>query len=38
MFQLFIIFQIPFKKKNGTHVDTTQTLQMIMQQRMETET
>ncbi|TDH11877.1 hypothetical protein EPR50_G00065110 [Perca flavescens] len=29
--------QIPFKKKNGTHVDTTQTLQMIMQQRLETE-
>ncbi|XP_019948855.1 phospholipase A and acyltransferase 4-like [Paralichthys olivaceus] len=29
--------QIPFKKKNEAHVDTTQTLQMIMQQRMETE-
>ncbi|GAA6220723.1 retinoic acid receptor responder protein 3-like [Lates japonicus] len=30
--------QIPFKKKNEAHKDTTQTLQMIMQQRMETET
>ncbi|KAF0045371.1 hypothetical protein F2P81_001900 [Scophthalmus maximus] len=30
--------QIPFKKKNEAHVATTQTLQMIMQQRMETET
>ncbi|XP_023256559.1 retinoic acid receptor responder protein 3-like isoform X1 [Seriola lalandi dorsalis] len=30
--------QIPFKKKNEAHTDTTETLQMIMQQRMETET
>ncbi|XP_039973319.1 phospholipase A and acyltransferase 4-like [Xiphias gladius] len=30
--------QIPFKKNNEVHLDTTQTLQMIMQQRMETET
>ncbi|TNN75655.1 HRAS-like suppressor 2 [Liparis tanakae] len=30
--------QIPFKKNNGAHLDTTQTLQMIIQQRMETET
>ncbi|XP_067365531.1 phospholipase A and acyltransferase 4-like [Channa argus] len=30
--------QIPFKKNNDAHMDTTQTLQMIMQQRMETET
>ncbi|XP_071325543.1 phospholipase A and acyltransferase 4-like [Trachinotus anak] len=30
--------QIPFKKKNEAHTDTTQTLQMIMQQRLETET
>ncbi|KAK2844533.1 hypothetical protein Q5P01_011192 [Channa striata] len=30
--------QIPFKKRNDAHMDTTQTLQMIMQQRMETET
>ncbi|XP_036930658.1 phospholipase A and acyltransferase 2-like [Acanthopagrus latus] len=29
--------QIPFKKKNDTNKDTTQTLQMIMQQRTETE-
>lgn len=29
--------QIPFKKKNEAHVDTTQTLEMIMQQRTETE-
>ncbi|XP_037130532.1 phospholipase A and acyltransferase 4-like [Syngnathus acus] len=30
--------QIPFQKMNGDHVDTTQTLELIMQQRMETET
>ncbi|XP_029359634.1 HRAS-like suppressor 2 [Echeneis naucrates] len=29
--------QIPFKKKNEAHADTTETLQMIMQQRLETE-
>ncbi|KAM3873337.1 phospholipase A and acyltransferase 4-like [Diretmus argenteus] len=29
--------QIPFKKKNEEHVATTQTLERIMQQRMETE-
>ncbi|XP_067457702.1 phospholipase A and acyltransferase 1-like [Thunnus thynnus] len=30
--------QIPFKKKNEAHVDTTQTLQMIIEQRIETQT
>ncbi|XP_059194577.1 phospholipase A and acyltransferase 2-like [Centropristis striata] len=30
--------QIPFKKKNDANMDTTQTLEMIMMQRMETET
>ncbi|KAM9852108.1 phospholipase A and acyltransferase 2-like [Aulostomus maculatus] len=29
--------QIPFKKQDEAHADTTQTLQLIMQQRMETE-
>ncbi|XP_026227409.1 phospholipase A and acyltransferase 4-like [Anabas testudineus] len=29
--------QIPFKKMNEEHMDTTQTLQMIIQQRMETQ-
>ncbi|XP_061771688.1 phospholipase A and acyltransferase 4-like [Nerophis ophidion] len=30
--------QIPFQKKSGSHADTTATLELIMQQRMETET
>ncbi|KAF7656839.1 hypothetical protein LDENG_00035580 [Lucifuga dentata] len=30
--------QIPFKKKDEVHMETTQTLEMIIQQRMETET
>ncbi|XP_051922094.1 phospholipase A and acyltransferase 4-like [Hippocampus zosterae] len=30
--------QIPFQKMNGEHSNTTETLELIMQQRMETET
>ncbi|KAL3980792.1 ubiquitin-conjugating enzyme E2 S [Sarotherodon galilaeus] len=33
-----VFTQISFKKKNQAHQDTTQNLEMIMQQRVETET
>lgn len=34
---IYFLFQNPFKKKNEVHTGTTQTLQTILQQRMETE-